>query len=1165
MSIDFKQVKEIFLAAVDQADPKERQAFLRQACGDDAALRRKVEALLGRHEQTNNFLEQAAFEAATFVAPSGETNEFLQESAGTSLGRYKLVQKIGEGGMGVVWMAQQEEPIRRQVAVKVIRVGLESAHGIARFEAERQALALMDHPNIAKVLDGGTTADDRPYFVMELVQGTPITRYCDEQRLSPRQRLELFVTVCRALQHAHQKGIIHRDIKPSNVLVAAYDNRPVVKVIDFGVAKAAGTQLTERTLHTEFGTVVGTLEYMSPEQAELTNQDIDTRSDVYSLGVLLYELLTGTTPLTAKRLKETGFLELLRAVREEEPPRPSMRLSDSKESLADISAQRQTEPAKLRKFLRGELDWIVMKALEKDRSRRYETANGLARDVERYLNDETVEACPPSAGYRLRKLLRRHKGSVAAVGGILLALLVGLAGTLIFAAAEAEQRREADRNARLAEEEKNATLYQSYRAHIAAAGATLQDHDVVDAARQLAEAPEGLRGWEWHHLHSRLDDSLEVIPLPAAEGGLVAGLPDRLQTWVLTSSGLRITDLESGEARTLPIGPRRGQPVTVTNTRRGLRIVACVGNTALELLDEAGQVLCRVKMSEARPVLVSPDGARLASYRLDGDWSRLMVFDATSGKQTALCEGHRGDAIWGFSFSPDGTRLASVGEDEIVRLWDPATGAPLATCSGHTSKILSVAFRPDGARLVTTSSDGTVRQWDAKTGREVEAPYDRHSGEVVVANYSPDGQWVASAGSDRTIRVWRAKGRQDVAVLHGHTGVVVGVAFAPDGGRLASSSGKSGPGWLADNTVRVWEVDLQATLPVLRGHTSYVYPVAFSPDGRWIASGSWDKTVRLWDAATGEPCATLSHPGFVPGLAYGPDGTWLVSGNYADDRLRIWDTTTARVRKEIQGATGQFRLVTVSPDGKRVAATGYDGQQSKHHLRVCEVESGAPLFSAEGGALAYSPNGRWLAVRAADDNTLLLLDARTHETVARFSGHEKFVYSAAFSPDSRRLASCSHDRTVRLWQIDSGACQVLRGHTDEVFAAAFHKGGTRLATAGRDRAVWLWDLTRGEDVARLAGHTSYVWSLAFSPDGKSLVSGSGDSTVRLWDTAPLSERYKARREAEMLRLKAEKLVEQLFTEKNTPDAVVAALRADRSLDELFRHAAIRAVLRKQAQ
>src|SRR5947207_15711629 len=348
--------------------------------------------------------------------------------------------------MGTVWMAEQTEPVTRRVAVKLIKAGMDSRQVIARFEAERQALALMDHPNIAKVHDAGTTPDGRPFLVMELVKGVPITRYCDERRLTPRQRLELFVPVCQAVQHAHQKGVIHRDVKPSNVLVAQYDGVPVPKVIDFGIAKAAGQPLTERTLVTGFGTVVGTLEYMSPEQAELNQLDIDTRSDIYSLGVLLYELLTGSPPFSRKELEKAGMLEMLRVIREQEPSKPSTKLSTA-EGLPTLAANRGTEPTKLTKLVRGELDWIVMKALEKDRNRRYETANGFAMDVQRYLADEAVQACPPSAGYRLRKFARRNKGPVLAASLVTLALIGGVIGTtwgmLRATKAEGDAKREA--------------------------------------------------------------------------------------------------------------------------------------------------------------------------------------------------------------------------------------------------------------------------------------------------------------------------------------------------------------------------------------------------------------------------------------------------------------------------------------------------------------------------------------------------------------------------------------------------------------------------------------------------------------------------------------------------------------------------------------------------
>jgi tetratricopeptide (TPR) repeat protein len=463
---EMSPVERIFFAALEKTTPEVRSAYLDVACGDDADLRQRVERLLTAHPQVGSFLAPPAVDpsadplAATAAHVPSPDNGLSAEPASAAIGnvlagRYKLLQQIGEGGMGTVFMAEQSSPVKRMVAVKIIKAGMDTAQVIARFEAERQALAMMDHPSIAKVLDAGATETGRPFFVMELVKGVPITGFCDQNQLTPRERLELFVPVCQAIQHAHMKGIIHRDIKPSNVLIALYDGKPVPKVIDFGVAKAAGQKLTERTMFTAFGALVGTLEYMSPEQAELNQLDIDTRSDIYSLGVLLYELLTGTTPLTRQRIKDAAYSEILRLIREEEPPKPSTRLSESKDSLASLSAQRKTEPARLAKLVRGELDWIVMKALDKDRSRRYETANGLARDIEHHLNDEAVEACPPSAGYRLRKFARKHKTALIATTAFALLLLAGAIVSTWQAvrATRAESEAQEQRNTALAAEQ----------------------------------------------------------------------------------------------------------------------------------------------------------------------------------------------------------------------------------------------------------------------------------------------------------------------------------------------------------------------------------------------------------------------------------------------------------------------------------------------------------------------------------------------------------------------------------------------------------------------------------------------------------------------------------------------------------------------------------------
>ncbi|HYH67531.1 MAG TPA: serine/threonine-protein kinase, partial [Urbifossiella sp.] len=518
----------VFAAALAIPSPADRGAYLDRACAGNPGLRAGVEALLAAHAASNPLDHPPADLGAT---GRYESDDGPPAAVGDRVGPYRLMEQIGEGGMGLVFVAEQTEPVRRKVAVKVIKPGMDTRQVVARFEAERQALALMDHPHIAKVLDAGATPEGRPYFVMELVRGLPITEYCDQQKLAPRERLALFVQVCQAVQHAHQKGVIHRDIKPSNVLVAPHDGVPVVKVIDFGVAKAVGQSLTDKTIYTRFAQMIGTPLYMSPEQAEVNQLDVDTRADVYALGVLLYELLTGTTPFDGDRFRKAAFDEIRRILREEDPPKPSTRLTSLGATLTGVSARRGTDPGRLAGLVRGELDWIVMRCLEKDRNRRYDSAAGLAKDVQRHLAGDAVEACPPTWGYRLKKLYRRHQAAVL-VGSAFAALVVGAAvmGTALAVQAdrlrdEAErQRDESDMARRWARDSEELAIRErvaavqlgddlrraNYQSSIGLAAASLETgqvaltRELLERTRPRPGEPDDLRGWEWHYLRRAL-------------------------------------------------------------------------------------------------------------------------------------------------------------------------------------------------------------------------------------------------------------------------------------------------------------------------------------------------------------------------------------------------------------------------------------------------------------------------------------------------------------------------------------------------------------------------------------------------------------------------------------------------------------------------------------
>ncbi len=1126
----------LFYAAAEMATPEMRAAFLQRECSGDAALRERVEALLKSAGDSNQpFMSSPVLPegmAPVAEGPTGTAITPITEKAGDRIGRYKLLQQIGEGGCGVVYMAEQEVPVRRRVALKVIKLGMDTKQVVARFEAERQALALMDHPNIAKVFDAGATDTGRPFFVMELVRGTKITEFCDQQKLPTRERLDLFMDVCSAIQHAHQKGIIHRDIKPSNVLVTMIDGKPVPKVIDFGIAKATNNQqLTDKTLFTAFEQFIGTPAYMSPEQAEMSGVDIDTRSDIYSLGVLLYELLTGRTPFDATELMASGLDAMRKTIREKEPQRPSTRLATLQgEELTTAAKRRSADTSKLLHQLKGDLDWIVMKCLEKDRARRYETANGLAADLKRHLSNEPVAARPPSAAYKFQKAFRRNKVAFTAGVAVAAALLLGIIvstwqsvrathakrDALSAQAGESVQRQKAEANEQQAiaaraqaEGAEIVARQRAYAADMNVAKHALDGHNLGRALDLLKrqEPPAGqrdLRGWEWRYLWQQTrSDATFTLCQESSEICSLAVAPDALTLaiGVIHEGGLSVWDLRTRQelirlakneshirAAFSPTEPLLAFVGLAYSAAGKEQVTLHIWNTATR------RMIAELPLDggECAGLAFAKDGRTLVTHTLRG---HITVWRVPEGiKLASHVSGQNGiNAGTPFAATPNLSLAAYGTEDGRVHVIDLHDGKELWTAVAAKQWITALAFSPDGKTLASAAgfSESDIRLWDVATGKEME-PLKGHGSWVSSLVFWPDGKKLASSCADQTLRVWEVASRKCLEELRGHRQEVWRLALLPDD-RTLVSGGK-------DGTVCFWDTSI--THP----HQSVIIvPVEkvenwnFAPDGQSLLTLNESGQVLRWagdDFRQQSQVLEIEEGTSVSSYSscFSPDGRLLAVG-WTNGIIRVWNLSQRVLLHQLTNTTGPVSAKTFLADGKKLITFS----ERDNLLHELDLTTGLEIQSWQkpAGELAVglSPDEQTYITMGWEGGVISRNLADRTQTKLNLDAPETDV--GVFSPNGKLFAVPSSMGFARVWETAAWKpVETLGNFLNGVHGVNFSPDGQRLAIAGHDKeAVRLCDTESWQDVFTLEADGGFA-NTAFSPDGNTLVWGA--KTVYLW-------------------------------------------------------------------
>ena len=1118
---------DIFINSPDEATPEELSLYLDEACGDDPALRHRVEDLFTSRRRPEKFMEHTTF-------PAAAQDLIDTESAGSIIGNYKLLQKIGEGGFGVVYMADQLAPVKRRVALKIIKLGMDTKQVVARFEVERQALAMMEHPSIAKVYDAGATELGRPYFVMELVRGVSITEFCEDQKLDTEARLSLFMDVCSAIQHAHQKGIIHRDLKPGNVIVTLHDDKAVPKVIDFGVAKATQQDLTDKTLFTQFEQFIGTPAYMSPEQTQMSGLDIDTRSDIYALGVLLYELLTGTTPFEAKALANAGQDEIRRVIREDEPPRPSTRLTELQKRT--LSHPETRSPGG---HIDRDLDWVVMKALEKDRTRRYDNAAGLAADIKRHLAHEPVEAGPPGFSYRFGKTFRRHRTAIITSA----AMIVLLAGAAVVSTTKGMEARSSEKVAvgALIDAEK-------------AEGSAVWQKRVAEA--RLAEERFTGNKPEWGiPLFTNLirsNPSGDLINRVAIERLMFAiryqTIPRKMTPPFQSLS--RPSPLSfNGEymVTTTPVGDSNLLGLQVCSTKNGE-----VRGGKMTVKKGWRPNMARFSVDETHLLVSSSSGTggktefQLWNWRLGkkvGEASKLKgnVMEISPDGNLAMCAGFFSVHVWetkgespekyehsqpgglirGAAFSPDSKLIAFGYADGSVKVFEARSGDMVGKPMLHKNRIRDLTFDSTGERLLTASADGTARMWNVFTGEEFPNSPLVHQSGVNSVEFSPDDSMILTGSSDKTARLWDGASLKPFGAPMQHKDRVISAHFDSKGHQILTAT--EGAFWL-------WSVG--SSVPIVEGQTrNQLRGAFFSKDRERVFTATDNSPSQIRAVRPAQPRSqvfrhyqALGQPArntdWVNSARFSHDGEQFITSG-VDGIVRIWDVALSLEKGDF--GTGTYLLkaefnadktLAVVSGGKGVLVWHLGTEGNNHHL----IREGEKPKEAIGIFFpAPDAGGQWkvATITTGPDAVVQIWNAHTGKPIGdplEVNGRGlSQIHSPHFviSADGRRIAAAAGDSRIQIYDVGGDPdswrlLHTLSGKTEaspdegKVMGIRFNPvDDTQVVTFSVIGKTRIWDIDSGEQISEF-DHSGRILDAGWSPDGSKIYTASQDG-AQIWD------------------------------------------------------------------